>query len=90
VALDASKVYYATGVNGRCTFAYNGGGDGDDKLLPGDQPEQQPAQPKRAKTSTVDLDTVTQAGSDITARAGGIDPAKKLGSEKTLGRKRQK
>jgi len=27
VALDATKVYYSTGVNGRCTFAYNGGPD---------------------------------------------------------------
>jgi hypothetical protein len=36
------------------------------------------------------LDSVTQQRSGVTARAGGIDPDKKLGSEKTLGRKRQK
>jgi hypothetical protein len=86
VALDASKVYYATGVNGRCTFAYNGGGDGDDKLLPGNKPE--PALPKKAKTSTVDLDTVAQQSSGLKASAGGVE--KKYGTEKTLGRRRQR
>jgi len=35
------------------------------------------------------LDAVTQQRSGVTARAGGVDP-EKLGSEKTLGRKRQK
>ena len=83
VALDASKVYYATGVNGRCTFAYNGGGDGDDELLPGSKPEQ----PKKAKTTATDLDAYSQKSSGLKASAGGVE---KLGSEKTLGRKRQR
>jgi hypothetical protein len=87
VALDASKVYYATGVNGRCTFAYNGGGDGDDKLLPGDKPE--PAQPKKAKTSTVDLDTVAQKSSGLKASAGGVEKKSKF-SKKALGRDYQR
>jgi hypothetical protein len=84
VALDASKVYYATGVNGRCTFAYNGGDDGDNKLLPGGQPEKS----KKAKTSAADLDSYTQKSSGLKASAGGVE--KKLGTEKTLGRKRQR
>jgi hypothetical protein len=36
------------------------------------------------------LDAVTQKRSGVTARAGGVDQTKKLGSEKTLGRKRQR
>jgi hypothetical protein len=43
---------------------------------------------KKAKTSTADLDTVTQNSSGLKARAGGVE--KKLGTEKTLGRKRQR
>ena len=85
VALDASKVYYATGVNGRCTFAYNGGGDGDDKLLPGSKPEQ----PKKAKTSVDNLDTVTQQRSGVKASAGGVEKDKKF-SKKALGRDYQR
>jgi hypothetical protein len=87
VALDASKVYYATGVNGRCTFAYNGGGDGDNKLLPGDGPE--PVQPKKAKTSVADLDSYTQKSTGLKASARGVEKKPKF-SEKTLGRKYQK
>jgi hypothetical protein len=87
VALDASKVYYATGVNGRCTFAYNGGGDGDDKLLPGDKPE--PAQPKKAKTSATDLDSYTQKSSGLKASAGGVEKKPKF-SKKALGRDYQR
>jgi hypothetical protein len=42
-----------------------------------------------AETPAVDLDDITQQRSGIKASAGGIDP-EKLGSEKTLGRKRQR
>lgn len=42
-----------------------------------------------AQTTPVELDRVTKKRSQVTARAGGAEP-KKLGSEKTLGRKRQK
>jgi hypothetical protein len=88
VALDASKVYYATGVNGRCTFAYNGGGDGDDKLLPG-KGSTPPAQPKKAKTSAADLDTVAQQSSGLKASAGGVEKPKRF-SKAALGRDYQK
>jgi hypothetical protein len=44
--------------------------------------------PKRNKPN--DLDTVAQKRSKVTARAGGAEPDKKLGTEKTLGRKRQR
>jgi hypothetical protein len=46
--------------------------------------------PKSSATTPDELDTVTQKRSKVTARAGGMDQTKKLGSEKTLGRKRQK
>ena len=36
------------------------------------------------------LDAFAQQRTDITAAAGGLEKTKKLGSEKTLGRKRQK
>jgi hypothetical protein len=39
VGLDSSKVYAATGTNGRVSFSYNGGGDSDtDVVNPGDEP----------------------------------------------------
>lgn len=47
VGLDASKVYAATGTNGRVNFAYNGGGDTDTDV---------PADVEPAKISTADLD----------------------------------
>jgi hypothetical protein len=47
-----------------------------------------PAKKTKTKNSTADLDAVTQKRSGVTARAGGVE--KKLGSEKTLGRKRQR
>jgi hypothetical protein len=57
---------------------------GDDIVAPA------PTRSKSTRTSTVDLDAVAQQDSGITARAGGVDQTKKLGSEKTLGRKRQR
>jgi hypothetical protein len=57
---------------------------GDDIVAPA------PTRSKSTRTSTVDLDVVAQQDSGITARAGGVDQTKKLGSEKTLGRKRQR
>ena len=42
-----------------------------------------------AAEPAVDLDAVTQQRSGVTASAGGVDP-EKLGSEKALGRKRQR
>jgi hypothetical protein len=51
VGLDASKVYAATGTNGRVNFAYNGGGNTDTDVETSNEP---------AKLSTDDLDAVTQ------------------------------
>ena len=79
VGLDAGKVYAATGIIGRVSFAYNGGGDKDTDV----QVDVTPAQ-----TTPDELDTVSQQRSGVTAAAGGLE--KKLGTEKTLGRKRQR
>lgn len=50
VGLDATKVYSATGIIGRVSFSYNGGGDKDTDITP--------VATKPAKTSTADLDAV--------------------------------
>ena len=83
VGLDASKVYSATGTNGRVSFSYNGGGQEDVDTV--DTVASTPA-----ATDTVDLDTVGKKRSSVTAKAGGAEGPKKLGSPKTLGRSRQK
>jgi hypothetical protein len=77
VGLDAGKVYAATGIIGRVSFSYNGGGDKDTDV---------PVDTTPAKTATQDLDTVSQQRSDI--KASGL--SNPLGTEKTLGRKRQR
>ena len=79
VGLDAGKVYAATGTIGRVSFSYNGGGDKDTDVEVDVAP---------AKTTTQDLDTVAQQRSGLKASTGGVE--KKLGNEKTLGRKRQR
>jgi hypothetical protein len=76
VGLDAGKVYAATGIIGRVSFSYNGGGDKDTDV---------PVDTTPAKTTTQDLDTVSQQRSDITA----AEP-EKLGTKAILGRDRQK
>jgi hypothetical protein len=81
VGLDASKVYAATGTNGRVNFAYNGGGNTDTDV---------PVDVEPAKTNTDDLNQVGQKRSGITAAAGGVEKTKQLGNDKTLGRKRQR
>lgn len=78
VGLDATKVYAATGIIGRVSFSYNGGGDKDTDVSVDQTP---------AKTSADDLDAYSQQSSGLKASAGGVE---KLGSEKTLGRKRQR
>jgi hypothetical protein len=78
VGLDASKVYAATGTNGRVNFAYNGGGDTDTDVEPSGE---------LAKLSTADLDAVTQEprlkGPGVKAARGGVEPKTDAG---TLGR----
>jgi len=78
VGLDASKVYAATGTIGRVSFSYNGGGDKDTDVDIDISP---------ARTKTQDLDVVSQQRSKI--KAAPAEP-EKLGTEKTLGRKRQR
>lgn len=85
VELSAGKTFYSTGSKGNFTFKilYNGATDVPDDLDDGDDTVTTPA-----KTTVQDLDAVTQKQSGLKASAGGVE--KKLGSEKTLGRKRQK
>lgn len=78
VGLDATKVYAATGTIGRVSFSYNGGGDKDTDVAVDAAP---------AQTSAPDLDVVTQKRSRV--KAAPAEP-EKLGTEKTLGRKRQR
>jgi len=78
VGLDAGKVYAATGTIGRVSFSYNGGGDKDTDVEIDTAP---------AKTAAPDLDVVTQKRSAVTAAP---EEPKKYGTEKTLGRKRQR
>ena len=86
VMLSTEKAYWYTGAQGNMPFKilFNGAKPEkeDDAEAAGSAPVTSP--------TTVDLDAVTQRRSKVTARAGGVEPDKKLGSEKTLGRKRQK
>jgi hypothetical protein len=85
VTLEAEKSYSSTSSSsGKLVFNIN----------------KQPKEiPNVEKSATTDAPGASQAGelvdyipprSAVTARAGGVDKDKKLGSEKTLGRKRQK
>jgi hypothetical protein len=78
VGLDAGKVYAATGTIGRVSFSYNGGGDKDTDVQADTTP---------ARTKSQDLDVMSQQRSSIKAAP---DEPEKLGTEKTLGRKRQR
>ena len=78
VGLDASKVYSATGTIGRVSFSYNGGGDKDtdvDITAVGD-----------TDAENAKLNQVGQRRSNVKA----YKEPEKLGTEKTLGRKRQR
>ena len=83
VLLSTEKAYWNTGAQGNMPFKilFNGA-----KPTKDDDVESPTAQPD-AKTKTADLDTVTQKRSGLKASAGGVE---KLGSEKTLGRPRQR
>jgi hypothetical protein len=78
VGLDATKVYAATGTIGRVSFSYNGGGDKDTDVE---------IDTTAAKTAAPELDVVAQKRSTVKAAS---DEPKKYGTEKTLGRKRQR
>ena len=80
VGLDASKVYAATGTNGRVSFSYNGGGDTDtDVMDPADAPV--PGEIDQG------IERVEKQRSSIKAAP---EPAEKYGDAKTLGRSRRK
>lgn len=81
VGLDASKVYAATGTNGRVTFAYNGGGNTDTDV------EVDPAtvgNTASVKSNNLDLEPAPQR-SNVTARG-----EKKPQDTAAFGRKRRK
>jgi hypothetical protein len=80
VGLDATKVYAATGIIGRVSFSYNGGGDKDTDV---------PVDQTPAKTSTDDLDAYSQQSSGLKASAGGVEKDKKF-SKTALGRDYQR
>lgn len=79
VGLDASKVYSATGIIGRVSFSYNGGGNTDTDVEPG----------APAKLDTEYLDAVTQGR----LKGPGVKAARDTAAPKmdpgTLGRKRR-
>lgn len=81
VGLDATKVYSATGIIGRISFSYNGGGDRDTDVMATSPVE--PGEPDQ------DLEKVATQRSSVTARAKGAT-ARSPGDEKTLGRKRRR
>ena len=63
---------------------------GNERVSKNATADQQTKEPDQGIPAVDKLDAVTQQDSGITARAGGVDPTKKLGTEKTLGRKRQR
>ena len=87
VELSAGKTFYSTGSKGNFTFVilYNGATEINDA---GDD-EEVPADTTPAKTSTADLDAVTQKSSGITARKGGLEEEERF-SKKALGRDYQR
>ncbi len=86
VLLDASKAYMSTQDKGNFTFEILKNGAKKSDLAPVDNQEDEPK--ASAKTTTQDLDSYTQKSTGLKASAGGVE--KKLGTEKTLGRKRQR
>jgi hypothetical protein len=82
VGLDASKVYAATGTNGRVNFAYNGGGDTDTDV---------DTAAASAKLSTADLDAEINrprlTGPGARAARAASEPKNDAG---TLGRERRR
>lgn len=78
VGLDAGKVYAATGIIGRVSFSYNGGGDKDTDVA---------VDAKPAKIKSADLDFIGQQRSSVTA----AKPTKKpRDNVEVYGRKRQR
>lgn len=85
VALDAGKVYAATGTNGRVSFAYNPTQDAEELAGPADDAADGPGP---ASAAAVDQDFETPRAR-VTARSGGAEPAQSQGDRAALGRKRR-
>lgn len=86
VLLDASKAYMSTQGKGNFTFKILKNGAKESDLDPVDNQEDEPM--TTAKTTTQDLDAVSQQRSGLKASTGKVE--KQFGNEKTLGRKRQR
>jgi len=80
VGLDATKVYSATGIIGRISFSYNGGGNQDTDV------EQTPISTPGEVDQ--DIERLEKQRSTVTARAKGTDISEP--DEKSLGRKRRR
>jgi len=85
VALDAGKVYAATGTNGRVSFAYNPTQSAEDLAGPADDAADGPGPTSAA---AVDQDFETPRAK-VTARSGGAEPVRPQDDQATLGRKRR-
>jgi len=87
VALDAGKVYAATGTNGRVSFAYNPTQDAEALAGPADEPEDDPS---AASAAAVDQDFETPR-TKVTARSGGVEkPQQPRDDQAMYGRKKRK
>jgi hypothetical protein len=86
VALDAGKVYAATGTNGRVSFAYNPTQGAEELAGPADEPEDDPS---AASAAAVDQDFEAPRAR-VTARSGGAEPQQPQGDQAMYGRKKRK
>jgi hypothetical protein len=88
VELDATKSYMST--QGKGNFVFNilrNGATAKDMAVQNVEVDTEPD--PDPGTGVVDLDQVAQQRSSVTARSGGSEPREKLGTPKTLGRKRR-
>jgi hypothetical protein len=81
VGLDATKVYSSTGIIGRASFSYNGGGDKDTDVVTDTEP---------AKLSTADLDAVTDSPRLTGPGVKAARQSEPKTDEKTLGRTKRR
>ena len=86
VALDAGKVYAATGTNGRVSFAYNPTQDAEELAGPADDAADGPAP---SSAAAVDQDFETPRAR-VTARSGGVEPQQPQGDQAMYGRKKRR
>lgn len=86
VLLDASKVYYSTGGKGNYTFTILKNGAKLSDVNPMDPVDRLAAGPGVDTSKPEELDAATQARSNVKAASA----PERLGTEKSLGRKRQR